>query len=375
MKTGGLLAVSIAVVTAVLITIGTLWPVPSAAYWAGGKSLLRPSTTPQAAVENLGDQLRLRAWGAAYNSLANKAEFTEPELVRDVTGSFLSLRTFANLTNFDIRPLHQSANNAEMLVTMHWSTVVGNFEDTRDLHVVRNGDHWAVDWPLVKEPHVPPQVIAVNYLRWDVIYRGAGDDWGTQDVEAPHVRIVDMHPVNRAEGVFVMGELLNEDIVPAFVSVRATLLDKNNASLGSESSFDMISHTLLPKQVTPFLIRFPNVDLSQVASIRMDPMSVLISASADPVVEVQNQKFNPAPNASLTGQLSNQSGQVVNIAHVLSTFYDKNGQLVWVAGQYVSRALLPETPVNFQVSVPEDISKKVTSERTIISTYSVGGVQ
>lgn len=375
MKTGSLLAISIAVVTAVLITIGTLWPVPSAAYWAGGKSLLRPSTTPQAAVENLGDQLRLRAWGAAYNSLANKAEFTEPELVRDVTGSFLSLRTFANLTNFDIRPLHQSANNAEMLVTMHWSTVVGNFEDTRDLHVVRNGDHWAVDWPLVKEPHVPPQVIAVNYLRWDVIYRGAGDDWGTQDVEAPHVRIVDMHPVNRAEGVFVMGELLNEDIVPAFVSVRATLLDKNNASLGSESSFDMISHTLLPKQVTPFLIRFPNVDLSQVASIRMDPMSVLISASADPVVEVQNQKFNPAPNASLTGQLSNQSGQVVNIAHVLSTFYDKNGQLVWVAGQYVSRALLPETPVNFQVSVPEDISKKVTSERTIISTYSVGGVQ
>lgn len=375
MKKGSILAVSIAVVTAVLITIGTLWPVPSAAYWAGGKSLLRSSTTPQAAVENLGDQLRLRAWGAAYNSLANKGEFTEPELVRDVTGSFLSLRTFANLTNFDIRPLHQSANNAEMLVTMHWSTVVGNFEDTRDLHVVRNGDHWAVDWPLVKESHVPPQVIAVNYLRWDVIYRGAGDDWGTQDVEAPHVRIVDMHPVNRAEGVFVMGELLNEDIVPAFVSVRATLLDKNNASLGSESSFDMISHTLLPKQVTPFLIRFPNVDLSQVASIRMDPMSVLISASADPVVEVQNQKFNPAPNASLTGQLSNQSGQVVNIAHVLSTFYDKNGQLVWVAGQYVSRALLPETPVNFHVSVPEDISKKVTSERTITSTYSVGGVQ
>ena len=43
-------------------------------------------------------------------------------------------------------------------------------------------------------------MIPVNYLRWDVIYRGPGDDWGAQDVEAPHVRIVDMHPVQRAEG-------------------------------------------------------------------------------------------------------------------------------------------------------------------------------
>ena len=134
----------------------------------------------------------------------------------------------------------------------------------------------------------------------------------------------------------------------------------------------MIAHTLLPKQVTPFLISFPNVDLSQVGSIHMDPQSVLVSASADPVVEIQNQKFSPAPDASLSGQLSDQSGQTVNIAHVLSTFYDKNGQLVWVAGQYVDRALPPQTPVDFRIPVPQDLARNVSSERTIVSTYSSG---
>lgn len=370
MKKGSLLAISIFILTALLIAIGTLWPIPTAVYWAGGKTLLRPSSTPQAAVENLGDQIRMRAWDGAYSSLGNKAEFTQAEFLHDLTGYFLSLRTFATLDSFEVRPLHQSANDAEMVLKLHWSSVVGPFEGTRDLHVVRSGNRWAVDWPLVKEQHVPPQVIPVNYLRWDVIYRGAGDDWGTQDVEAPHVRIVDMHPVNRAEGVIVMGELLNEDVVPAFVSVRATLLGKNGAVIASEGSFDMISHTLLPKQVTPFLIRFPNVDLSQVGSIRMDPLSVLISASADPVVEVQNQKYDPASGASLTGQLSNQSGQIVNVAHVLSTFYDKNGQLVWVAGRYVSRALLPQIPVDFQIPVPGDIARKISSQRTVVATYS-----
>jgi hypothetical protein len=181
-----------------------------------------------------------------------------------------------------------------------------------------------------------------------------------------------MRPVNRADGVYVMGEILNEDVVPAFVNVRATLLRKDGSKIDSEDAFDMMMHTLLPKQVTPFLIKFPDIELSQVSSIRMDPLSVLVSASADPVVEVQNQKFNNGPAPSLTGQVSNQSGQPVNVAHVLTTFYDQNGQIVWVAGHYMDRALLPQTPVNFTIEVPEDLAKKISSQRTVVSTYSAG---
>jgi hypothetical protein len=230
-------------------------------------------------------------------------------------------------------------------------------------------------WPIVKEQRVPPQVIPVTYLRWDVIYRGPEDDWGAQDVEGPHIRIVDMHPVERAAGVVVLGELLNEDVVPAYVSVKATLLAKNGSSLGTEGSFDKISHLLLPKQVTPFLITFPNVSLSQVDSIHMDPTSNLIAASADPVIEIQDQKMSPAPDAAFSGQLVNQSGEIVNIAHVLGTFYDKSGQLVWVADQYIDRALLPQLPVSFAMPVPEDLARKVSTERAVVSTYSVGGFQ
>lgn len=372
---GTLLALLIGAATVALVVIGTIWPIPSAVAFAGGganATLVSAPSTPEAAVNNLGTEIRVEDWNKAYDSLANKAEFSESQFQHDLTGYKLSLRTFATLAGFELQPLHQTANDAEVAMTLHWSTVVGSFDDTRDLHVVRNNGQWAVEWPLVKPQQVPPQVIPVNYLRWDVIYPGPGDDWGAQAVEAPHVRIVDMHPINRAEGTVVLGELLNDDVVPAFVSVRATLIGKDGSTLGSESSFDMISHTLLPKQVTPFLIRFPGVDLSQVAKIRMDPASVLVPASADPVVEVENEKLNPIPNPSLTGQLSNQSGETVNVAHVLSTFYDKNGQVVWVAGRYIDRALLPQTPVSFDMPLPEDLAKNISTERTIVSTWVAG---
>jgi hypothetical protein len=376
MTIGRLLAIVIAVATVALIVVGTLWPVPSAIAMAGsGVNLLRPSSSPQAAVDNLAGEIGQQAWATAYSSLANKNEFTEAEFVRDLTGSYPSLRSYATLESFDLRPLHASADEAQVQLKLRWSSVVGTFLDTRVLRVVRAGDHWGVSWPIVKEPRVPPQVIPVNYLRWDVIYRGPEDDWGAQDVEAPHVRIVDMHPVDRSAGVVIMGELLNEDVVPAFVTVKATLLAKDGSAIASEDSFDKISHVLLPKQVTPFLIAFHDVALSQVDTVHMEPAATLVAASADPVIEIEDQHLNPAPGPSLSGKLVNQSGQVVNVAHVLGTFYDKNGQLVWVADQYVDRALLPQTPVTFAISIPADISSKVSSERAIATTYSSGRFQ
>ena len=376
MTTGRLLATFVAVATVALIVVGTLWPVQSAVAMAGsGASLLSSSSSAQAAVENLAGEIGRQDWEKAYSSLANKSEFSETEFVRDLTGNYASLRTYATLDSSDLRPLHASADEAQIQLKLRWSTVVGTFSDTRTVQVVRTDDHWAVSWPIVKEPRVPPQVIPVNYLRWDVIYRGPADDWGAQDVEAPHVRIIDMHPVDRSAGVVLMGELLNEDVVPAFVTVKATLLAKDGSVIASEDSFDKISHVLLPKQVTPFLITFHDVALSQVDSVHMDPSAILIAASADPVIEIEDQRLNPAPEASFAGKLINQSGQVVNVAHVLGTFYDKDGQLVWVADQYVDRALLPETPISFAMSIPADIASKVSSERAITATYSSGRFQ
>ncbi len=373
MSKGPLLAISLAGATVALIAIGTIWPIASAAAYAGGEHFTGSTSTPEAAVQGLGEDIRAQAWDRAYSGLANKAEFSEAQFRRDLTSAYPDLLTYATLNSFEVQPEHATASDASVQLKMQWSTVVGPSISTRDLHVVKNGNEWQVEWPIRKIPVVPPQVIPVNYLRWDVIYRTAGDDWGAQDAEAPHVRIVNMHPVQRAEGLVLLGELLNEDVVPAYVSVAATLISKDQKPIETEASFDKISHQLLPKQVTPFLIRFPNVSLSDVGSVRMTPFSTLITASADPVIEIEDEKLNPAPDASLTGQLTNQSGQIANVAHVLGTFYDKSGQVIWVGDQYVDHALLPQTPVAFNIHIPEDLARKVSSERTVVSTFSFGG--
>ena len=58
----------------------------------------------------------------------------------------------------------------------------------------------------------------------------------------------------------------------------------------------------------------------------------------------------------LSGQLLNQSGQVVDIPHVIATFYDNNGKVIWVADGYVDHALFPLTPEPFSVELPAHMS-------------------
>jgi len=376
MSRGGLLAFAITVVTVALVAVGAIFPGTSAFASASGvPSAVRRPSSPQEAVETLVEEISRKDWAAAYNGLANKNEFTEQEFVRDLIGTHPSLRSYASLDGFDLHPLHASADTAQIRADLTWSEVVGTYHEVRDLKVIHADNQWQVAWPLVKEPRVPPQVLAVNYLRWDVVYRGPEDDWGAQDVESPHVRIVDMHPTDRGGAVVLVGELLNEDVVPAFVTVKATLLSKNGSAIATEDAFDKMSHVLLPKQVTPFRIDFQNVRLAEVDNIRMNPSSSLIAASADPVVEIEDQKLNGLPDSSLTGKLVNQSGQVVNIAHVLATFYDNNGQPVWVADGYADRALLPQIPVPFTTSLPADLSGRVSRYRVVASTYSSSHLQ
>jgi hypothetical protein len=342
-----------------------------------------PANTPDGAVQGLFGTLPHNSPGygaakpsdysAALSHVANADKIDKAAFIANLTGRDGSLRTYSALDKVDTSVLFSNANEALVRTVLVYYSAVGTLRDTRDLKVVRQDGEWKVVWPLDKHEKVPPQVIAVNYLRWDVIPRGADDDWGAQDVASPKVRITSMNAVQHDDDVVVLGEVVNDDTVPGFTSVNATLLGKDAGVLGEESSFDKMSHTLLPKEVSPFRIDFPNTRLSDVKSVRMQPMALLVNASADPVIGVLHQRMenDSLGRHVLKGELTNESGRVVNIPHVLATFYDRSGKVIWVNDGYVDKALQPDTPVPFAVNVDNDLGEQIQSYRVTVTAYSL----
>jgi hypothetical protein len=328
--------------------------------------------TPDGAVKALFNQAKARDWKGAFEYVANASNISEPDFEGDLAGRNGSLRTYSSLDRVDTSVLHQNAGQALVRAALTYSSAVGPLHDSRDLKVVREGSDWRVVWPVDAQPRVPPQVIPVNYLRWDVVTRGANDDWGAQNVDAPKVRITSMNAVEKDGNVVILGEIVNEDTVPGFVTVNATLVGKDGSTLGEETSFDKMTHTLLPKEVSPFRIDFPGVPMKNVKSVRMQPNSMLVPASADPTIGVLHQRLETDASGRkvLRGELINQGGETVNIPHVLATWYDNSGKIIWVNDGYVDHALLPTTPQPFQIALRDDIAPHVQTYRVTVNEYS-----
>ena len=135
---GRLLALTIVVVTAALITIGTLWPIQSAAAMAGHRPASTSngpsgSNSAQAAAQNLMQLITPEKLGRRPTPRWQQGEFTETEFVRDLTGSYASLRTYATLDGFDLSPFTLLPRRPQFQASLNWSSVVGTFQDVRDL--------------------------------------------------------------------------------------------------------------------------------------------------------------------------------------------------------------------------------------------------
>ena len=344
---------------------------------ASGTALPGFSTSapnPEQALNNFLLDVQRRNWDRAFSSVERTSDtLNEQAFIQEWVGSNGGLRSFSSLERFDTRPLHATNAEAQMRARLHWSTPVGPVEDVRDFHLAHRGDTWKVIWDETPKPNVPAQIVPVNYLRWDLVTGTAGEDWGAHNVDAPSVRIVSMNAVDSAEGAVVMGEVVNEDTIPAFVNVNATLVDGSGSSIDDESSFDKILHVLLPKQVTPYRIDFPHVSLSKVKNVRMDVKATLVPASSDPVIGVMNQKLetDAQGHSVLHGELLNESGQTVNIPHVIASFYDNSGKVVWVSDGYVEQALVPQSTESFAVEIPQSVAGKVQNFHVVVNQYSL----
>jgi hypothetical protein len=359
---GRLLTLVFAVLTVALMAVGTVH---------GSKTA--PASTPEGAVQSMFANAQARDWKAAYAYVAASSNVDQGSFMRELTGRNGSLRTYSQLESVNTRVLHESESEATVRTEIKYATAVGATYNTRDLKVVKDEGAWKVQWLAEKEATVPPQVIPVNYLRWDIIWRGPGDDWGAQNVENPNCRILSMNAVERDGALIIMGEVVNEDTVPAFITVGAVLTDSNGRDVAEENSFDKLSHVLLPKEVSPYRIDFPGIKKANVKAVRMTHNWMLVPATADPVIGVLHQRIEKdmTGRTVLKGELLNESGQTVNIPHVLATFYDNAGKVIWVSDAYSDHALLPQTPQPFSVALRDDLADSVHTYRVTVNHYSL----
>jgi len=112
--------------------------------------------------------------------------------------------------------------------------------------------------------------------------------------------------------------------------------------------------------------------MAQVKSVKFgQPMSLLVAGfrrSSHWRVCTSALRRTQAPPHT-PRELINQSGQTVNIPHVLATFYDDSGKVIWVSTAMWT-SVVAAIPLQFAVNA-RDVAGQVQNYRVTVNNYSV----
>src|SRR5207237_3343083 len=115
--------------------------------------------------------------------------------------------------------------------------------------------------------------------------------------------------------------------------------------------------------------------LVSVMTWRTQPNALLVPPPEQPFIGVMHQRIEADARGHhvLKGELLNESGMTVNIPHVLATYYDKSGRVIWVSDGYVDQALLPQSPAPFSVPLDDKLAADVQTYRVTVNDYVING--
>ena len=291
----------------------------------------------------------------AYIDPESKLSLTQYMLEISVSDGLLS--SYAKLDSLAVRIKEQTPDLVTAEVVTQWITPLEEIRKVYQHKVVKRDGKWYLI-PNPPENDLPPnQLFSENGTRFynQGRRRITTEQTYHEDVlEQPVLEVISAKLVKFRDQYAIIGEIQNLDNVPADVVINATLYNKADKQLASYNAKYEMKHKLLPKETTPFKIYFEGVAWSGNDEKSPDSFNpnefTPISFKEIPVrfnlqcagnvatrdlyrgLTLQEIKFS---ESHLEGLLFNRGTHEVTIPQLLVSYFDKEGELVWVDHKFL----------------------------------------
>ncbi len=342
---------------------------------------LKAARTPTAVLQAYYDDLDFRRFDAAYARLDPLARPTYDQYLINLSLQGGLVASYGKLANVavDVRQTSQIAATAE--VTATWITALKTYPTyrTHEMHL-RDGA-WTIT-PDPPETDRPAEMFVRRpEVAWNTPAAGSGADLGPVPPasDRPEIQVLSSRLVRHDMRYSVVGELVNLDADPGDLTVTAILFDPKSAELSRYNAQSVISHKLLPREITPFRVDFEGVAgtmITKTLSPSFDPTAFTPPDLSSPVasfvvyakavvtqrdlrrdLSLYNLRItrDDAGYAALSGTLYNHGTVEATIPELLLTYYDQGGQVAWVDARFVERSVRQQTSLDFSVRLtPRD---------------------
>ncbi len=376
-----------------------------AGIWLGFEQFAGPLNDPVKIVQAYYDDLDFRRFEDAFARFdpETRPSFDQYMLELSVTNGLVA--SYGKLDSVRAKIVEEEPDRVVVEASLDWITTLDAYPTVDRLILVRQSGQWYIE-PTPGDVTTPPDQF---FRRATVDFLSQGrrrvttetTDFGDV-MDRPELQILSARLVSRltdqcgfneedekikAAGLIpephfctrysVVGELINTDVDPGDITVAAYLYDKDGNVLTWYNAQYAIVHKILPKEVTPFRIDFEGVagavldDVATAGDFAPDaysPIELDVPVAAFEVyakavvtarelyrdVAVQDMEMTVEPISAtphLTGSLYNNGVQEATIPHVLVTYYDAAGHVLWVDDRYIEEAVRPQRAQTFALTL------------------------
>jgi hypothetical protein len=319
-----------------------------------------------------------RQTDAAFELLDPLARPSHEQFVRERTlanGLVASYAELSGITRLQTVVDSNDRSRAKVSAQLNYVTAFSKFTVSVQHHLRRSGGRWLMDPPEVDLSTPPDQLV----VRPGVAYYDQGRRevlaLTTPDVDLldrPDIYVVSAHLV-RVDGQFsIVGEAINVDVLPARLTVNATLLGSDGKVLARTANSMTSMHSAMPGELVPFRVDFVGVSgqttsrstgasnasttaefverigelrvrpvvPSDIASVEVSVSSVAAHSDVDRSLMIDSARLGPSGQLVVTYR--NDGLEEVTVPHAFLTLRRADGSVGWVQSEFLSSAIRPQ---------------------------------
>ena len=354
------------------VTIALIFTVAGSVLVVGSRATPGPADV----VIGFYDDLDFQDFDGAWERL-DPAERSDRETYLLATSVRDGLRDgYAELDRIDVTDVTQPTDNeAVVRVSLSYVTSLSAYDVVTTHRLVRRDDRWYLT-PEPIDRTVPPEQLVrrvdVDHLSQGRRRLDSGPTAYADVLDRPRIRLGEARLVRWQDRWVVVGDVTNESVDPAQVTIEAVLRDRDGAALAVYEATQVAIHQVLPLETVPFRVeiegragaddavddmgRFrpdaftqPILDAG-VASVELSARAVVSTGDLDRSLSIQAIRIadEGGTDAVVRAELRNDGLVTATVPHVLVTLLD-DGAVAWVDHLWLPEGVLAQRSVDFEL--------------------------
>jgi hypothetical protein len=346
-----------------------------AAFLVVGETTEKP--TPEQVVYSYYDAVDLRFLGKAYDILdpTTRPSLDQYLVEQSVVNGLVA--SYARLDRITSRVVDRRGDYAVVASQLTYITALDEFEVQQENVVHLVDGEWKLSLPEVDIRIPPDQLVTrtgIDYLSQGRRQVTAGTTAYQDVLDRPEIHIISARLVEYGDQLAVVGELRNDDVDPAHVTINADLVGFDDKLITTYTAATFSAHTALPGEIVPFRIDFEaiagadgtegatdlifdptartsiEIDPATIAKVQLYGKAVVTAANLDRSLVAQSVDVDEQTDR-ITGWLRADGINEITVPTVIATLRDENGNVGWVDRQFQRVAIRPQRSEPFTINI------------------------